>query len=806
MHRLLLIFSLLILTITSPAEIYKKVQIYFTDRTELREILRSDLDIDHAEVQSDNSIIVFLSSTEYRRLLDHGYRHKVLIEDWQNYYLNRQKMTALEKQAQLQQSAASYGVTSFKFGSMGGFYTFDEIVAELDSMRIHYPNIISEKISIGQSIEGRDLWMVKISDNPDQDEEEPQVCFDALMHAREGASMATVMYFMNYLLENYGRDSVVTYLINNREMYFLPCLNPDGYEYNRQISPNGGGMWRKNRRDNGDGSYGVDLNRNFPVAWNWDDSGSSSDGFDETYRGTTALSEPEAFYFAEFIKSKSIRTHFNYHTYSNIILYPWSYIPDPTPDADMFLEYARDMSKSNGYNFGGGDAIGYFANGTLSDWMYGEQAEKDKIFSFVVEVGTSDDGFWAAQDRIIPLAEANIGSNLYLSWLPGGFAAVAALNLRQSLFLPGDSIACDFIIKNRGLEQVSNVRLAIESQSDHITVNPDSYDIDPLDIWASDTVTAEFLLSSGTPAGEQIKLAVRTFYNNLPMDIDTLSFFVGIPTAFFADSGNSIGNYQQYTNNLRNTWEQTDQRFHSAPGSYTDSKDGNYYSNVTTYMSMTEPVDLAGYSVPRLSFWTQYEIETNWDCGMVQISTDSGLTWTALEGIYTNPGSGTGTQGKDIPVYHGFQTSWVQEDIDLSAYTGESILLRFILKSDDYVEYDGWYIDDIRIYYYGAENSTGVATKPLTAFEFGLAQNYPNPFNPTTRIDYQIEKAGLVNLKIYNLRGEKIAEPVNKYQNAGKYSCYFDINTIRPSLSSGAYFYILRSGNQFQARKMLLLK
>ncbi|MBU4444308.1 hypothetical protein KJ656_04390, partial [bacterium] len=196
MHRFLLILSLFSLSVALYAETYKKVQIYFSSRTELMEILRSDLDIDHTEISPDNSIIVFLSSAEYLRLQQLGHRHKVLIDDWDAYYKNLKKLTPEEKQVQLEKTEQKYGVTGFKFGSMGGFYTFDEIVAELDSMRANYPDLISEKFTIGKSHEGRELWMAKISDNPGQDEDEAQVCFDALLHAREGASMATVMYFM----------------------------------------------------------------------------------------------------------------------------------------------------------------------------------------------------------------------------------------------------------------------------------------------------------------------------------------------------------------------------------------------------------------------------------------------------------------------------------------------------------------------------------------------------------------------------------------------------------------------------------
>jgi len=492
MRQLVILIFLVIFTFSLPAETYKKVQIYFSDRTELREIMRSDLGIDHTEIQSDKSIIVYLGEREYRLLLAHGYRHKVLIDDWQKYYRNRRKMTALEKQTQLQKSADNYNVTEFDLGSMGGFYTFDEIVAELDSMRAKYPNIISARDSIGHSIEDRPLWTVKISDNPDIDEDEPQVCFDALIHAREGASTATVMYFMYYLLENYSSDSVVTDLVNNREIYFLPCLNPDGD--------------------------------------------------DETYRGTAALSEPESRYFAEFIRSKHIRTHINYHTYSNIILYPWRYIPDPTPDADKFFEYARDMSRYNHYEYGGGDAIGYFSNGTQSDWMYGEQTEKNKIFSFVVEVGTSGGGFWPEENRIIPLAQANVGSNLYLCWLPGGFARISAHRLEQSIFLPGDSVRYDFTVCNGGLKSIDYIKVEIKSLSPFATIRNSSYNLSTLGTWEADTINGNINISPDTPAGEEIVLIAKTFFRNMPMDIDTVKFFVGYQTAIFTDS--KTGDYK----------------------------------------------------------------------------------------------------------------------------------------------------------------------------------------------------------------------------------------------------------------------
>ena len=115
---------------------------------------------------------------------------------------------------------------------------------------------------------------MKISDNPNTDEPEPEVLYTALHHAREPESLSQLIYYMWYVLENYATDPEVQALVDNTEMYFAPCINPDGYLYNEQTDPNGGGLWRKNRRDNLDGEFGVDLNRNYDFSWGYDDTGS----------------------------------------------------------------------------------------------------------------------------------------------------------------------------------------------------------------------------------------------------------------------------------------------------------------------------------------------------------------------------------------------------------------------------------------------------------------------------------------------------------------------------------------------------
>ena len=122
---------------------------------------------------------------------------------------------------------------------MGGFLTLSEIGAELASMRTRYPNLVGRVDTIGRSVKGRPLWGIRISWNPLVTEDEPRVLYTALHHAREPISIMQMMYYMWYILENYGTDQEVTTVLNSRELYFVPVVNPDGYAENERTDPQG---------------------------------------------------------------------------------------------------------------------------------------------------------------------------------------------------------------------------------------------------------------------------------------------------------------------------------------------------------------------------------------------------------------------------------------------------------------------------------------------------------------------------------------------------------------------------------------
>ncbi|UCD63371.1 MAG: immune inhibitor A [Candidatus Zixiibacteriota bacterium] len=296
----------------------------------------------------------------------------------------------------------------------GGFRTYSQIVFYLDSITAAFPSITTDKFSIGLSLEGYEQWVVKISDNPDVDEDEPEVFYNSLIHAREPASAAALLHFMEYLLTNYGTDPEVTDIVNNRELFFLPVVNPDGYIYNEITNPDGGGMWRKNRRYNGDGTYGIDLNRNFSFMWGFDDVGSSPATYSETYRGTSPFSEPETDNLQSFICSRNFTVIHNLHCYSNLEIWPFSYRRFYTDQADFYVNLGDSLTQYNGYTPEIGWVL-YPSNGGANDWAWGDTLSKTRSVSLTDEIGSSSDGFWPIPSRISDLCEENVFPNLYLA-------------------------------------------------------------------------------------------------------------------------------------------------------------------------------------------------------------------------------------------------------------------------------------------------------------------------------------------------------------------------------------------------------
>ena len=286
---------------------------------------------------------------------------------------------------------------------IGNYTTYDEMAARMQDRATTYPTLASVQ-SLGLSHESRDIWALKISDNVAVDENEPEVLYMGTYHARELITVEINLALADSLLMNYGTDSRITDWVNEREIWFVPMVNPDGHVFVETNNTN----WRKNRSHNGAGSRGVDLNRNHSYEWGHDDNGSDPSIWSETYRGPSPASEEETQVIQSFVDSRQFVFSHSFHSYGNLWLWGPGWEPAYGPDQDVFAGYGARVNALNGYRPGGPAGAGiYVTNGSSDDWLYGSPSHA-KVFAMTPEVGTSSDGFYPPESRIPALVAENI--------------------------------------------------------------------------------------------------------------------------------------------------------------------------------------------------------------------------------------------------------------------------------------------------------------------------------------------------------------------------------------------------------------
>ncbi len=777
---------------------YSEVHIALPERAALAEVA-AHVGLDHVDIQKSAAgwvAVTVLNEAEIERLRGAGYAFEVTVPD-----------LAAAVAARTGVPAASRG-SGFGFGSMGGYYTYDEVVAKLDEMRADYPNLVSEKVSIGQTWEGRDLWVVRLSDNPDVDEPEPEVLYTALHHAREPQSMATVVYTMFWLLENYGTSPAATALLDNRELYFLPVLNPDGYVYNETTNPNGGGFWRKNRRVNGGGSRGVDLNRNYAYEWGYDNSSTSSNPSSDVYRGPAPFSEQETEALRQWLQTREIRAAFNYHSYSDVLLHPWGYDFNLfTPDHDLFTLASARLTRQNRYPYGTAANVLYPANGDSDDWMYGEQGEKAKIFAWTPEVGSFFDGFWPSQSRVVPLAGKNLNANLTLAWLTGAYPQAVASVIEEGreggtgYLDPGEPGLAHVTLQNVGLEGAVGARARIVSTDPALPVTPGPWSA-PFDLAVQAEIELPpltFTVGEDATLGLQTGLVVELEVDGAVLTSPLAAFALGTPTVAFADALDDLDGWQP------GGWGLTDTAA-SAPTAATDSPSGSYADDADTTLRLAAPFDLSGAEGPVLRFRARWAVEAGWDFVQVRASAD-GATWTPLAGRFTRLGSGSGVQTEGEPGYDGQQTTWVEEEVDLGAFAGEpEVLVEFRLRSDGGVTDDGFYVDDVELVTFRDGNT--VSSEPEAgATSFALDAPFPNPVRDGATLTFALAEAGETTLDVYDTLGRRVERVVKGVRTAGRHTIRWDgRDAAGAPVASGLYVVELRSGPHRAAQRLTVLR
>lgn len=286
-------------------------------------------------------------------------------------------------------SAAAAEPSGFEY-----YHTYAEVKAEIDQTVADHPGI-ARRFSIGRSYEGRKIWGIWISDNVGVDENEPEVFINAQIHARERATNELALEIVKWLTDNYrGSDTFgrrVTNIVNSREIFIVPTMNPDGAEFDMK-----GGkwhQWRKNRQPIPfSAQIGVDLNRQFGYQWGCC-GGSSLKPWSPTYQGPHPWYAPEVRRYRDFIASRiihrrqQIKVILSLHSAGRLVLWPFSYTRQDVPagmsrdDHAAFVALGRELAALNGYRAKQGSDL-YIIRGDQDDWAYHEHG----IFAITLEM------------------------------------------------------------------------------------------------------------------------------------------------------------------------------------------------------------------------------------------------------------------------------------------------------------------------------------------------------------------------------------------------------------------------------------
>ncbi len=266
-----------------------------------------------------------------------------------------------QTEATLKRMGVTYVVTQ-KLSAMAfpaGYMTVENVMADMQSIATQHP-AVARLVTIGKSLEGRPIVALRITSKLDQTL--PSVLLTSGQHARELPPVQITTRFAHHLVENYGKDPAITKLVDTRDLWIVPLVNPDGRTHVEKSD----GMWRKNRRDNGDGSRGVDTNRNADDHWSQGERNSSSDA----YRGSAPFSEPETQALRDLANQQKFKIALDMHCYGGMILWPPGYSNGLTKDDAAFRKIGTAMAQPIGYKAGTIAQTIYKAYGDLANWMY----------------------------------------------------------------------------------------------------------------------------------------------------------------------------------------------------------------------------------------------------------------------------------------------------------------------------------------------------------------------------------------------------------------------------------------------------
>jgi Zinc carboxypeptidase/Immune inhibitor A-like, MAM domain len=725
---------------------------------------------------------------------------------------------------------AAKGGDDLRLGKRAVYHTHAQIGSILAQTALDHPTL-ADDFSIGNSVQGRELWAIKISDNVNTHETEPEVRLSSTMHGNEPPGLELLLFLVDYLTDNYGQIGFedVTYLVDNFEIYILPLHNPDGNAMGQRAN-----------------ASGIDLNRNFPVP----DGTIGDDG--------TWTEEVETELFKNWGFNHSFVISKNGHSGATVVNYPWDFTYTLAPDDAAiqllsleFSTYNLPMYNGNWYQGITNGAQWYRTWGCLQDWSYNETDCIDVTIEYhdmKTPPASYLDGLWDDNRESFMhwIKAASYGVNGLVTGSDTG------LPLNATITVVGNEMPVHSDRQNGDyykLLHTGTFDLIFEA-SGYITQTvygvsttwgtPTVLDV-ALDPVAYGNVSGTVQTGGGEGLSAWVEIRTYpgdTFVNSILSDggnggaystdlvygeyklIATHEGYVDSEQLIIIGATPVTANFvmieSQETTLFVDDFENGDTQWSGEWGiiadgfesdnSYTDSPDGNYVSYAEVPTLMANSIDLSEATEGMVSFWAKWNIEENWDAVFFEVTLDDGASFDWIATEHTDPGSGQGEQPAGAPVFEGNQASWVLNTVDLAPWLGESnVRFGFRLMTDTSQVGDGFYFDDFEITVI-SPNSQAIDDVQVTARNIKLSAAR-NPFRPQTALNFATPAAGAVRLMLFDAEGHLTRVLVNRSLPAGQHSIAWDGKTgFGIDAPHGVYFARLESGKQTRTTKLMLVR
>ena len=818
------VFSILLLMFVSISLFSEQnfiVRLSHPAKQVFREIRNENFDI--AAYKPNEFLDIIVSEANYGRLISLGYDPEI-IQTEDQVIENLRDMRDLE-----------------------GYRNYAEVLSELQQIEADHPDIcklydVGETWGKIYSEDGNsyydeyhhEIWALKVSDNVLSEEDEPAVYYMGTHHAREPISTEVTMAVLNHILDNYGNDATITENVNNTQVWFVPLVNPNGHKI---VTDEYDVWWRKNIRDNNEngqfdsygdsGPDGVDPNRNY--GFQWGNTGASNNWDSATYHGPEAFSEPEIQAMRELMEAHHFVAGISYHSYSELVLFPFGYAEGViAPDHDALEELAVEMAVTIPAQYGGNYTPSeawelYAAMGTTDDYAYGVHGS----FSYTIEIGTE---FIPPAYQVDGICEDHIEAALILldrvshSILTGHItSSVTREPLVAEVFIEGidDSGVEKFPYESDEefgryyrLLQNGNYNVTFSKYGYYpqvfsdVNINGSGQTILDVELEEIGSIVDFSGVILDEQTGEPIENAIVTFLDAPLEPAFTNEFgeyyfpevYIGIYHILISAEG-----YASVYDEIILTEDSNEMNYLMQPSQAESFESGEFGADWSFGGNADWFID-SDYASDGL-FSARSGSIGSWDNSFLSISLE--IIETSEISFFRKVSSEEGydflkffIDGEIQEEWSG-ESEWVQESFAVSA--GEHTF-TWSYEKDGYVDdgYDCGWIDYVSLpptYFVAVDDELEISKTEILG-------NFPNPFQSSTTISFSTtESMENMEILIYNMKGQTVKTisdlPTDK-SSIQQILWNGEDNNNRP-VSSGIYFYKLKSGGKFTSTKKMIL-